>query len=190
MYYCRTLTKDEIADTYKRYMKKDFPRDELKPLSRILSSLEKDQYICYGIFSGESLCGYAYLVSLTEEGKKYYLLDYFATVKKLRGQGIGSEFLKMLSKEVCSAEMLLCEAESTNNVSGDEARIRNRRIAFYLRNGFIDTGVTASVFGVEFVILELDLGKCHTKEQVRENYARLYRSFLPERLYRLFVRIC
>ncbi len=74
MYYCRTLTKDEIKDTYNRYMKKDFPKDELKPLSRILRSLEKEQYICYSIFSGDSLCGYAYIVSLTEAGKTYCLL--------------------------------------------------------------------------------------------------------------------
>lgn len=189
MYHCRMLTESEIADTYNRYMRYDFPKDELKPLSRILSSLEKDEYICYGIFEGDELCGYAYFVSLTEDGKKYCLLDYFATVNGLRGQGIGTEFLNMLYDEFKGVEALLCEAESTNTAVRSEADIRRRRIAFYLRNRFIDTGVTASVFGVEFVILELDLNKDHSGDEIRSYYSRLYKSFLPERFYNKFVRI-
>ena len=112
MYHCRSLTREEITDTYNRHMKKYFPKDELKPLSRILFSLDKEQYICYGIFNNETLCGYAFFASIIEDGKTYYLLDYFATVEEFRGQGIGSEFLKLLYDKVSNVEMVLCEAET------------------------------------------------------------------------------
>lgn len=49
MYNCRILTWEETASVYDSYMKHDFPSDELKPLSMIKKSLDKDEYFCYGI---------------------------------------------------------------------------------------------------------------------------------------------
>ena len=189
MYHCKSLTREEITDTYNKHLKNDFPKDELKPLSRILFSLDKEQYICYGIFNNETLCGYAYFASIIEDGKIYYLLDYFATVEEFRGQGIGSEFLKLLYDKVSDVEMVLCEAETPDDTTGDEYNIRKRRIAFYLNNNFIDTGVTASAFGVDFVLLELDIGKEHTKDDIRNYYSKLYRSFLPEKMYNKYIKV-
>lgn len=188
MYQCRTLTRDEIADTYNRYMKNDFPKDELKPLARILYSLDNSQYICYGIFDEDKLCGYAYFAVLNDE-RKCYLLDYFATVDGMRGKGIGSEFLEMLSGQLSDAEMVICEAESPDGTAGEELELRNRRIDFYLRNRYIDTGVNAIAFGVDFVLLELDLGKKHFKDEVREYYLKLYRSFLPEKMFKEHIKV-
>ncbi len=187
MHHCRILTRNEIADTYNRYMKNDFPKDELKPLARIFYLLDNDQYICYGFFDGDTLCGYAYFAVLNE-GKKYYLLDYFATVDGMRGKGIGSEFLKMLSGQLSDAEMVICEAEAPDGTTGEELETRNRRIDFYLRNRYVDTGVKAAAFGVDFILLELDLGKKHGKTEVREYYLKLYRSFLPENLFAAHIK--
>ena len=187
MRQCRTLTRAEIIDTYNVHMKNDFPEDELKSLSMILSSLDREQYICYGIFSDNVLCGYAYFAVLNE-GKKYYLLDYFATVDGMRGKGIGSEFLEMLSGQLSDAEMVICEAETPDGTTGEELETRNRRIDFYLRNRYVDTGVKAVAFGVDFVLLELDLGKKHDKDEVRDYYLKLYKSFLPENLFAAHIK--
>lgn len=86
-------------------------------------------------------------------------------------------------------EMVICETENPKGTIGDEFDIRNRRIGFYLRNKYIDTGVTASIFGVDYILLELDLGNKHTKDEIRVYYSKLYRSFLPEKLYNKFVKI-
>ncbi len=187
MHHCRILTRNEIADTYNRYMKNDFPKDELKPLARIYYSLDNGQYICYGIFDDETLLGYAYFALLNEE-KKYFLLDYFAIVDGVRGRGIGSEFLEMLYGQLSDAEMVICEAETPDGTTGEELETRNRRIDFYLRNRYIDTGVKATAFGVDFVLLELDTEKKHDRVKVREYYLKLYRSFLPEKLFREHVK--
>ena len=85
--------------------------------------------------------------------------------------------------------MVLCEAETPDGTTGDEYNIRSRRIAFYLNNNFIDTGVTASAFGVDFVLLELNIGKKHTKDDIRTYYSKLYRSFLHEKMYNKFVKV-
>ena len=94
MYYCRKLTNDEIASVYDLYVKQDFPANDLKPFSIIEKSLEKGQYFCCGIFNGDKFCGYACFVTLLIESKEYCLLDYFAVISDMRGQGIGSEFLR------------------------------------------------------------------------------------------------
>ena len=135
--------------------------------------------IYYGTFNNETLCGYAYFASIIEDGKTYYLLDYFATVEELRGQGIGSKFLTLLYDKVSDVEMVLCEAETPDGTTGDEYNIRSRRIAFYLNNNFIDTGVTASAFDVDFVLLELELGSNHTQQDIRHTiYLYLVMNFL------------
>lgn len=189
MYDCRILVRNEIINIYNRHMKYDFPKNELKPLSLILCSLDKEQYTCYGIFKGELLCGYACFAALTENNKTYYLLDYFATVSEMRGNGIGSAFLNMLYDELTDVEMVLCEAENPLETTGEEYILRNRRIDFYISNNFIDTGVTASIFGVDYVILELDLSKAHSKDNIRTFYSKLYKSFLFANLYNKFVVI-
>ncbi|MGB4090558.1 MAG: GNAT family N-acetyltransferase [Ruminococcus flavefaciens] len=189
MYNCRILTWEEIASVYDSYMKHDFPSDELKPLSMIKKSLDKDEYFCYGIFSGDKLCGYACFVSLIIDEKQYCLLDYFATVSGLRGKGVGSEFLHLLRNKLKNAEMVICESEDPMGTSEEEFDIRHRRIAFYLRNHFVETGVTAEIFSVNYVLLELDTGQKHTETETRDHYARMYRSFLPEKLYSRFVKI-
>ena len=45
-----------------------------------------------------------------------------------------------------------------------------------------------TAFGVDFVLLELDLGKKHNKDEVREYYLKLYRSFLPEKMFKEHIK--
>ena len=189
MYTCKHLESDEITLIYKRYMKKDFPRNELRPLIMIRKSLSLGQYDCFGIFSDNTLCGYAFFASVTQNNKKYYLLDYFATVSKKRGQGIGSEFIKLLRQELSSTEMVICEVENPEFSASDEKETRLRRIEFYKRNGFIDTNIKASVFGVDFLLLELHTNITHTEYDVKSAYSELYKSLIPLPLFKKHIKI-
>ena len=189
MYNCRKLTRKEIESVYSLYMKKDFPKDELKPLSMINRSLDKGQYFCYGMFDDDKLCGYACFVSIDIDSKQCCLLDYFAVLSDMRDKGIGSAFLRLLKDELDPAEIVLCESESPEDTENEELVTRKRRIAFYLRNDLTDTGVTASVFGVKYVLLEFPVSRQHSGDEVRGYYSALYKSFLPEHLYNKFVSI-
>lgn len=138
MWQCRILTRAEITDTYNVHMKNDFPKDELKPFSMILRSLDKRQYICYGIFSGDILCGYAYFAIIVDNNKEYYLLDYFATVREMRGKGIGSAFLNMLNEHMTDVEMVICETENPKEL--------------LVMNLTSETGVSDSILGISILI--------------------------------------
>ena len=65
----------------------------------------------------------------------------------------------------------------------EETDKRKRRLAFYLRNGLRDADVKATVYGVQFKILTLPVGRALSREEVRQKYAALYRALLPESLF-------
>ena len=65
-----------------------------------------------------------------------------------------------------------------------ERKLRQRRMNFYLRNGFRDTGMDVSVFGVRFRLLELVHGAPHDRQELLTRYMNIYRYVLPEDLFR------
>lgn len=56
------LDNESIRYIYKTYMKKDFPRSELKPLKSILALTESGRGDGYGFYDGNALAGYAFLI--------------------------------------------------------------------------------------------------------------------------------
>ena len=176
----RRLTMEQAEQVYTRYMKQDFPRDELKPFAMIREADARGEYECLGCYDGDLLCGYAYLVKLGRE----YLLDYFAVLADLRGSGYGSRILQVLRENYADAAAMLIESENPDFAADDDAlRERRRRLRFYLHAGCLDTGVTACVFGVEYRVLELPVSGAHTPDEIRGVYMRLYKSFLSTPRY-------
>ena len=181
------LTLPEIRDIYRRRLKKDFPPDEVKPLSRIEASAAKGRYICYGMKDGRDILAYGFF-AVTENR---FLFDYFAVREDLRGTGIGSRFLR----ELCSSRMkdaacVLLEVDDPAAAdSAAEKALRERRVRFYRKNGLRDTGARARTFGVDFLILELPVGEPHGRKEAGEIYAMIYRAILPERIYAREVHI-
>ena len=184
----RNLSITEAKTVYNTFLKEDFPKSERKPFFAIEKSLRKGQYVCCAAFNDvDEITGYAFF--LTNNGSDY-LLDYFAVRKDLRGTGVGSAFLKNLSKTVLQdALCVLVEIDNPRLSAGREKQIYERRRQFYIRNGLIDTGVETKTFGVEFRLLELPITKRHSMEEVKAIYGALYRSYLPDSLYKSMVRI-
>ena len=181
------LTLPEIREIYRKRLKHDFPANEVKPLARIEKAFRDGRYRCYGVREGDDLLAYAFFV-LTGD---LYLLDYYAVKKDLRGSGIGSGFLKELnSRCLREAACVLVEVDDPFFAGNDkEKKICERRLAFYLGNGLLDTGARARTFGADFLILEFPRGKPHSQAEAGEFYSRIYRSLLPERLFEQMVKI-
>ena len=181
------LTLPEIRELYRKRMKNDFPGNELKSLAMIEKVFREGRYLCYGVREGADILAYAFFV-LTED---LYMLDYFAVKKDLRGSGIGSGFLKELnSRCLREAACVLVEVDDPFFAGNDkEKKICERRLAFYLGNGLLDTGARAKTFGADFLILEFPRGKPHSQAEAGEFYSRIYRSLLPERLFEQMVKI-
>ena len=176
-----TLSLPQVRAIYRERIKRDFPRDELKPLKKIEGAIARNEYVCFGATRGGEILAYAYFVKLKEDGKPCALFDYYAVRQDLRGQNIGSMFIQALMQgPLREMDCVVLEADDPDYAkTPGEKDIRNRRLAFYLRNGLRDTGVTATVFGAQFKILTLPVGNPVSPALVRRKYAALYRSQLP-----------
>ncbi len=176
----------QVRMLYRSRMKKDFAPDELKPLSAMRRAWKEGTYDCYGLFDGAALLGYALFV---RRGRSC-LFDYLAIADDCRDRGLGSLFLRRLAACLPDADCIVCEVEDPDRAANAEERaLRERRLRFYTRNGYIVTALTAVVFGVQYRILEAPTGAPHSAEELRGVYTGLYRSMLPERFFRTQFRV-
>ena len=181
------LTLPEIRDVYHHRLIHDFPPDERKPLSMIEASLKNRQYVCYGMKDPSGILAYAFFVVIHHQ----YLLDYFAVRTDSRGTGIGGRFLQELCGNCLKdASCILAEVVDPCSQSNPEEKITcERRIRFYLNSGLQNTGVRVNTFGVSYLLLEAPNASRHSIEDVRQIYAMIYRSILPDDVFPLKVHI-
>jgi len=174
------LTVAEAKVIYDTYMVKDFPESERKPFKMIEKGMNEGTYLFFGYREeGQYIC-YAILVKTDDD----YLFDYLATIEGKRNGGIGAEFLKKVSEYVGKCDSIIGEVEDPDYAKTEEERsLQERRYRFYLRNGVIDTGLRIKLFGVDFRVLEVDLGYAHTKEEAKALYKKHYKALLPWYLY-------
>lgn len=152
------LKLNEIKTIYDTHMQEAFPQSELRPYKNIEHLFECRHYVCYGLYENEKLLAYAYF-SRTRD-RHYALLDYYAVVSGLRGGGIGSRFFALLREEMQTLDGILLEVESVESTEfAEEKALRERRIAFYKRNGCAMTRAKCLLYGVDFNIMALPIAK-------------------------------
>ena len=167
----------QIEHIYSTSMQLDFPGNEIKPLIAIEKALQNGIYECYGLYRDRTMLGYAFFVT----SGKNYLLDYFAICQAYRNKGFGSVFLNRLSAILSEADCIICEVDDPEKESSDDVKdLCERRLQFYLSNGFRKTDVTSSVFGASFQILIQSKNLRLSAGKIAEIYSLLYKSVLPE----------
>lgn len=172
-----SLTRQQTRKIYNDYLRKDFPDCERRPLHSILRAMRRGIYDCFALTEDGQVMAYAFFVRLNED----FLLDYFAAVEGKRGSGIGTEFLGLLQEKLRTARYVLAEVEDPDAAQNEKEREeRIRRIRFYERSGFMDTGVRARTFGVEYRIIGLQTGKAFDREQICTIYTPFYGRLMPE----------
>ncbi len=177
----RIIEFSTVEHIYKTRMKRYFARNELKPLSGIRRTWNRNEYDCYALKEDEELLGYAFFV----RRGRICLLDYFAIEEEHRDKGLGSVFLKQLADCFLDAECVVSEVEDPDKAKNEEERVlRERRLQFYLRRGYRRTDVVSNVFGVDYRILEMPTGEEHTAEEICKIYTDIYRSTLPGLFFR------
>ena len=135
--------KVEIREIYER----SFPKEERMPFFMMLgmSCLWNTQFLSF--YDGETLCGLAYLAAM---GRQTFLM-FFAVEENIRSLGYGGRILEQIqalhpkNKIIVSIEPCGADAEYLEN--------RVRRKAFYLRNGYKETGYFMKLAGQEQEIL-------------------------------------
>lgn len=173
------LSEKELEALYHRRLREDFPPDELRPFSSMQYLLRENAYRCFVYRENGNICAYAMLI--VSHGAA--LLDYFAVVPELRGQGIGSQFLaelKTISQEF-DVPYVLIEAESVESAETPEHLTkRQRRFRFYKNCGCLSTSVFSLLFGVEYQILLLPISDNDLPDSgtVKNNLENLYRVII------------
>jgi len=135
----RTLTKKERESVYYDRILTDVPPNEIKTFPYLESLLLQGVYRCLGLFDGARLMGYAYFSCLPDE--QIEILDFFAVCAENRDIGVGGVFLRLLTDMERGVHVPVGEVEDPDYAEGEEKKTRVRRIAFYERNGWHDTGV-------------------------------------------------
>lgn len=128
-------------------MRREFPDDERKPLSMIQAQYDRGVYDTWWLKKNGERKGYALL--LRAEGCPYVLLDYLAMLEK--GGGYGSVCLERLKERY--PQGILVEAEAVTEGLTPEVRdLRQRRLRFYQRAGFVPCPFQNRVFGVVYLV--------------------------------------
>lgn len=187
MQQIRKIGFREFSNIYKLHLVEDFPEEEVKPLEVIEDAFASGSYTAYVLEVDRSVSAYASFIS---SDKDVVLLDYFAVTQGAgRGGGLGSRFIRELVREVNTGGFILeCEVpEMAANES--EKMIRQKRIAFYERNGAQLSGIRVQVFGVDFQLLYMPVAKSLEQIDIVQEFQELYRNILPEKLYKASIVI-
>ena len=185
----KELSITEAEDIYKRYLLSDFPFNEVKPFTFIRRSMEKNRYRVYAAFTGR-LSGYAFLATSQKDGAVIGLLDYYAICADQRGQGLGSQFLQELFRQLDGFSCILIEADSvTEDLTAAEKEKRRRRIRFYQKCGVKKTGVKTVLYGVDYDILIWSRDDRTEDQTVCSLIDYMYHEMYPASWFKELIRI-
>lgn len=192
-YTIKYLTKEQVAEIYDKWIHKHFPENEIKPLKHIYRMWEQGAYCALGMYDGGKLVSYAFLAMVP--GRDMLLLDYLAVLEDYRNAGAGSIFLQKMGK--CLTECMgvsykgiLIETEDAKYAQNDEElHIRQKRDAFYKKNGAVRTDVTGEVYGVHYAIWNLPISENAGFEECREQLREIYQMMVTGEKYQKFVKI-
>jgi GNAT superfamily N-acetyltransferase len=169
-----------VERIYKERMVIDFPKDELKPLGVILDAIDSGRYECLGLFDGDNMIGYVFLVKLNKD----YLVDYLAIYPDKRNAGAGSVMVNRLADYLKDADNIIVEVENPDYADDeDQEDLQSRRLSFYLRNGCSDTGLRAKTFDVPFRVLSMGEGSCNDVDALWELYESFNKEVLPNEMF-------
>ena len=133
----------------KRIYCEAFPKEERMPFSLMIamSKLWNTKFLAF--YDKDTLCGFTYLA----KNSKLVFVMFFAVDKKLRSKGYGSAILHELQKMYPNKKIII-SIEPCDETAPDIA-VRKSRKAFYMRNGYRETGYQMKLNGVvqEIIII-------------------------------------
>lgn len=185
----KQLSKKQRENIYNNYMIYDFHKSEVKPFETIEKLVERGNYMCFGCYEDIDFLGYAYFVK--SDNTNNLLLDYFAVNKQYRSKGLGSKIILTMKEQLTGKySSLLGEVENPEFANDDNDKLtRERRIAFYLKNGFKVSNVKCRVSVDSYVMINLGLDKELNDKEISEEMNELYNIVFGEEFFKKHIRI-
>ncbi len=170
----REQSLEQARKLFQTHMQRDFPQSELKAWPVTEDMYRRGIYDMLEAWDKDAFVGYVWVV---KTGLHAALIDYLAVLPQYRGAGVGGEILKALRLRYgVQGKTLLLESEYPEEAP--EPETARRRLGFYARAGFQNTGVQVRLFGVRFYILSGDF--C---EDVRKAMEGLYHIMFSDATY-------
>ena len=149
----RPITAVEVSNNeVRRLYETAFPEEEQIPWDELMVLVERMPLDFTVYYEDDSLLGF----TIVYPRKSFNWFWYFAVPEKLRGKGVGQKILSRLIDKYKEFTNIL-DMESPEQVCENQA-VRRRRHAFYLRNGFRDTGVGRSFKDIDYTIMIIGEG--------------------------------
>lgn len=126
----------------KRIYFEAFPKEEQMPFAMMvaMSKLWHTRFLAF--YDDDILCGFVYMAT----NRKLVFIMFFAVDKALRSKGYGSAILQEIQKKYLNKKIIVsidpCDSDAPDN------EIRKMRKAFYLRNGYKETGYKIKLSGM------------------------------------------
>ncbi|MGX7023542.1 GNAT family N-acetyltransferase [Vagococcus hydrophili] len=171
----KQIKKEDFADIYNQFMIHDFPENELKTLETILTAYDQEKYACFIMEEASEIKAYACFSWYSEEIK---ILDYFAVTSHLRGSGYGSKMLAWIKNNDMISELLIESEDPDFADSQKELIIRQRRIAFYEKNGFVRRKTNMKLSDVEFALFTFEASVLSEESLIKE-ISQIYHHITP-----------
>lgn len=172
----RRMKIEELEDVF-NHIKKDFVPGEYAPYGVLLHQLQRG--IQEGLIFTKGEHDTAYSICTGGHANGYVLISLFAVYEEYRNQGIGSAFIKELSRVYSDKKGIIVEVEKPEESSNKEERIiREKRIKFYEKAGFyLIPDIDYSIWGVPMHLMV----KLHSAEikEINEGIGRImYETYL------------
>ena len=143
----------------KRIYFESFPKSERMPfpLMVAMSKLWNTDFL--GFYEEDTLCGFIYLA----HNRKIVFVMFFAVDAALRSKGFGSAILQEIQKKYPTKKIII--SIKPCDETAPDIEIRKKRKAFYLRNGYKETGYMIKLAGVvqEIIIANGEFNKSQFK---------------------------
>ena len=141
------LHKTDSVEEVRRLYETAFPPEEQIPWDDLMVLVDTMPLDFTVYYDDEALMGFF----IVYPRKSFNWFWYFAVPEELRGNGVGQQILSSVIEKYKDCTNIL-DLESSEQECENQA-VRRRRHAFYLRNGFRDTGVGRSFKGVDYTII-------------------------------------
>ncbi|WP_418751450.1 GNAT family N-acetyltransferase [Frisingicoccus sp.] len=133
--------KLKSVDVKRIYFEAFPPKERMPfPLMVAMSKLWNTQF--WSFYDNNTLCGFVYLA----HSRKIVFVMFFAVERSLRSKGYGSAILREIQSRYPDKKIII-SIESCDE-SAPDIVLRKRRKAFYLRNGYRETGYFMKLNGV------------------------------------------
>lgn len=146
------ITKANAGKELRELYEAAFPVEEQIPWEELMALVEIMPLDFTAYYEGNTLMGF----TIVYPRKAFNWFWYFAVPQQLRGNGVGQKILSRLIEKYKNYTNIL-DMESPEQEC-DNLEQRRRRHAFYLRNGFRDTGVGRSFGGIDYTIMMMGDG--------------------------------